>query len=120
MSEAPQFGEDFAKSLEGTPFRAVFPAGNELQIDIDSAEQYEKFIRNLSVLQGHYTIHMTTHVSRSGGDHRHVTLTVPGYIDKWQRIAFQAALGSDPTRELLSCIQALEGDPQPTAFREPK
>lgn len=35
-----------------------------------------------------------------------------------QRIAWQAALGSDPVRELLSAIRHYKGDPHPTLFVE--
>lgn len=56
--------------------------------------------------------------SKSGGEHRHITLTLSNNISDVERILLQAILGSDPKRELLSYIRILRNIPQPTAFFE--
>lgn len=100
--------------------KVVYPTDNELQIDIDSEEQYAVFQRRMEVLErnipGEYGVE--EHPSKSGLPKRHVTITVPFVVDTWTRIALQASLGSDPVRELLSCCRTLKGGPMATLFLE--
>lgn len=58
--------------------------------------------------------------SKSGLPHRHITITFDFDLTQWQRLAFQAALGSDTKRECLGCIMTLAGDEHPTLFLEHK
>lgn len=103
-----------------------FPADNELQIDIDTQAQYVKFRAQLEILQrsigGQHDIELEPVVtpSKSGLPRRHVRIRLPFKLDVWQRIAWQAALGSDPVRELLSCVRAHRGDDHPTMLVEVK
>lgn len=59
--------------------------------------------------------------SRSGAPgKRHITLALNRKLTSVERILFQALLGSDRKRELLSYIRVLNSDPEPTLFFERK
>lgn len=98
-----------------------------MQIDIDTEEQYTIFvemsaclIRNWQAISPAPQPTVEEHLSRSGYPRRHITVTLPFNVEPWQRVAFQAAMGSDPFRELLSCVRLLRGDDKPTLFVEKK
>lgn len=97
----------------------VFPAANQLQIDIDSDEAYERYLRVHPLLYQHLgVVDGEEHPSKSGGEKRHITLTLKKDITDTERILLQACLGSDPVREFLGYIQVLTGDPHPVLFLE--
>lgn len=106
----------------------VTPEDNELLIDLDTEEAYAQHLKILEVLDGRGIIYEhKVAPSKSGLPNRHVTLKLisgpsasylPVPLDPWQRIALQAALGSDPVRELLSCMRVFRGITPPTAFLE--
>lgn len=101
--------------------RVVLPEANQLQIDIDSEEHLLSFMSALGVILRNWDtegIDVEAHPSKSGLPRLHITLTLPFEVSPWQRIALQAALGSDPTRELLSATRLMRGDSHPTLFVE--
>lgn len=100
----------------------TFPSDCELQIDIDNAahravfdRSYEIFKREMVDHVGSYRVQETVSKSGTGA---HIRITLPFKVDVWQRIAWQAALGSDPVREVLSCFRARRGDTEPTLLAE--
>lgn len=104
----------------------VFPQPSQLQIDIDDVNQYWVFHENLGILEQHIFgdyLDVSDKPSRNDGARedkfkRHVTVNLPRNISNVERIMFQALLGSDPKREILSLVQELAGDPHPTLFLE--
>lgn len=104
------------QALDG--FEVLYPADNELQLDIDSQEQLDNFLHLWECFKRHieqeYKVALThqTFTSKSGNWHIHIRL--PFKVDNWQRMAWQAALGSDPMRELLGCLRTLYNDPKPS------
>lgn len=100
----------------------VKPKPNEVQIDIDRLEDLAVYTNNLSILKESapdLVKKEETHVSPSGEPgHFHITLTLAQKITPVERIAIQAALGSDRKRELLSYLRTRRGDPVPTLFFE--
>lgn len=98
------------------------PAANQLFLDIDSDAQYEHFTYALDILErnGIGPISYATIVSKGGLPGRHITVQLPFDVDTYARIAWQAALGSDPVREIISCVRASKGQVFPTLFVEPK
>lgn len=114
--------EDYIKRCLAEGLVVVFPAENELQVDIDNELHYAVFQRALVSLRRNSEVFGTwvfdEKPSRSGLPRRHITVTLPFPVSAWQRIAMQAALGSDPLRELLSVGRMLHGDPSPTVFTE--
>lgn len=118
--EQETYGRELAQDkADRLGLRCVFPADNELQIDLDDDESYEKFMDQLELFRdlGYYAAD-SIKVSKSGLPHRHATVTLDFKPTLWQRIALQTALGSDCKRELLSCDAALDAVEQPTAFFE--
>lgn len=119
MNEAREI---FIARVESEGFRVVLPNDNELQIDIDDDAHYATFLRNLESVARNVEDaaewHMESHPSKSGLPRQHITIQLPLRIEPWQRIAMQAALGSDPMRELLSAIRLQRGDVHPTLFVE--
>jgi len=98
----------------------IYPKVNELQIDIDSEEDWARYQKGIACIDRNHVFDYVVDIkpSDSGLPNRHITITLPFSLTPWQRIAFQASLGSDPMRELLSSIRQLRGDIQPTLFVE--
>lgn len=98
----------------------VYPKPNQLFLDIDDDEALAKFDKVSSLLAAKYGggYHHTITPSRSGGTHRHVTITLEKDVTPMERITLQAILGSDPLRELLSLDRLKAGCPNPTLFFE--
>lgn len=98
----------------------VYPADNELQLDIDSEADFTRFEDQLPILKR--TVGVTTwrvHPSKSGGEKRHVTVVLDRDVtDARERILLQALLGSDRKRELLSLVYLNAGRAKPTLFFE--
>lgn len=111
--------KEFIKTEERAGRRIVLPAPNQLFIDIDTNEAYEHFKKQLSILDESVGTKMQEYPSKSGLPHRHITITLDfAVLHSWQRLALQAALGSDPIREVLACVQLLYGDENPSLFSE--
>lgn len=98
----------------------VFPAADELQIDIDNEVDYDVFRRHIGILEQHYCTELEPKEtsSRSGGECKHITVKLPHKVSNTERILLQAVLGSDRTREVLSLLQEWNGDAHPTLFLE--
>lgn len=97
----------------------VLPKRDELFIDLDSEAAYRTYKEQVKLLAQKETILLeTVRYSASGPPHRHVTLTLKKELSPMMRIALQAALGSDPKREMLSFHRVCAGHPHPTLFFE--
>ena len=98
------------------------PLLNELQIDIDEPSQYAVFEDCMAILKREtpgQLIRVLETPSKSGKyGHVHIRVLLPWTVTPWERIAWQAALGSDSRRELLSCLRARAGNVQPTRLVE--
>lgn len=57
---------------------------------------------------------------RSRNGNTHVVLTLDREYSDFERIAFQAMLGSDPVRELLNWKRVLDGSDNPIALFRPR
>ena len=105
---------------EGSGLKTVFPKANELFIDIDDDDAYNRFNEVVQILTRYTYVHdINTTPSKSGLPRRHVVVTLNGDVSDLERIALQAALGSDGKREMLSYMRLKGGDPHPTLFFEP-
>ena len=94
----------------------VFPAPNQLFVDIDDEDSMDVFAENIRRLNN---VSYTVAPSPSGTPgHYHITVTVPEAVSSLERIALQAMLGSDPTREILSWQRLRRGISDPTLFFE--
>lgn len=111
--------EVYLEECKAKGLKIVLPASNELQVDLDTEAHCQTFFEQIAVLQREYPeTSFLLKPSKNGLPGRHATVTIPWEVGDWERIAFQAALGSDPMRELLSAIRLLRGDIHPTLFVE--
>lgn len=101
---------------------AVVPKENELFIDIDNLHSLERFYKALVALSrnDNDAFDVTIRSSKSGGVHFHIVVTLRRDVSTLERIALQAALGSDPVREIISLARIRAGNPNPTVFFEEK
>lgn len=102
----------------------VFPKPNELQLDIDGQKEYEEFERRFEFFSSiapelYCPFEIVKKPSKSEGCY-HITIIFNKniYLDEWQRIALQSALGSDPIREYLNAMRKLTGIENPTRLFE--
>lgn len=128
--EAPQLvseydpNEDrkqYIERMENEGYKVIVPNSNELFIDIDTNDDYAVFQDQIFMLFKMIDgITVDEHVSRHGLPGKHITVTLPFDVSDSERIAWQASLGSDYKRELLSMIRLTRGDVHPTLFVENK
>jgi len=104
---------------EGLGFR--FPLANELFVDIDDSAAQAEFDRNYQILRGPFGFQTTVvTASRRKPNGKHIVVKMNRNVSAIERIALQAALGSDPTREAHSLVRYVDNDPLPTLFFEKK
>jgi hypothetical protein len=108
------------KEAKAHDLTVVLPESNQLLLDIDTPEDEAVFNKNLPKFQDHVceVSGYEKRTSRNGNVHIYVTLARD--VTNEERITFQSFLGSDQTRELLSYIREINGDPHPTLFIEKK
>lgn len=97
----------------------IKPKPKELFIDIDREADLVWFLKSIDRVANWLPCTWEVKDSPSGvaGRH-HVYVTFERDLSVWERVALQAVLGSDRTRELLSVLRILSGDPNPTLFFE--
>lgn len=99
----------------------VVPAPNQLFLDFDNAVDFGLYKQRLRIFEHNVCpvegTKETASRSRKPG-HYHVVVTLARKVTPVERILFQALLGSDGKRELLSYVRVLNGDPVPTLFFE--
>lgn len=105
--------------FESQGYKVVKPSEYELQVDIDGREEWERhLVLRVRLAQMGLVERIEEQPSPSGLPNRHVTITLNIPLTPFSRIAFQAALGSDPMRELLSLQRAVQGIKDATVFFE--
>ena len=79
----------------------VYPAFNQVQLDIDTDEQYQLYLRrkqDWTNLEKHYDvpkwINAKETISQNGN--RHITIDFDTDLDDRERVLMQMAFGSDP------------------------
>ena len=98
----------------------VYPKSTELQLDIDTDVDYDRFLAASTNL-GEFITDIQIRPSASGGPHKHITLTIESeFLSPLEKIALQFMLGSDFIRESLSALRVVRGVADPTCFFEPK
>jgi|SRR5580704_3831947 hypothetical protein len=99
----------------------IVATDTQLFIDIDTEAQFDVFKVNLLVLGKHFAVRRTSLTpSKQGLPHRHIVVDLHGAWPLMTRIAMQAALGSDPMRELLSIRRAVNEEENVVIFFEPR
>jgi len=109
------------KEAEDNNLEVIFPAENQLLIDIDSDRAFDVYIAMKPLLEKYYGIREEkVAYSRSGTPKRHITVDLFRTITNEERITLQVMMGSDRVREFLGLIQLGNGDPHPVLFLEKK
>lgn len=98
----------------------VEPKPNQLFIDLDNITDVNWFVNAIERIKSRTPLTEKMTPSPSGVEGRfHVVVTFEKLtFSPLERIAYQAALGSDRARELNSICDVLDGDPLPTIFFE--
>lgn len=99
----------------------VLPEPYDLFIDIDDEDAYKRFDKAMDCIINHFNGQVIKNTpSRSGLPKRHIVVRLDRHVTDAERIALQAALGSDPVREILGIVRVQHKDPHPTLFLENK
>jgi hypothetical protein len=99
----------------------VYPKDNEIMIDIDNPHSLQLFYKQMDIVKKYIgVIGEEQHLSKSGGEKWHITVTLTTTVTPLERLALQAMLGSDRVRELLGYVEYKNNDPTPTLFLERK
>lgn len=99
----------------------VFPADDELQIDIDSEHAYDVYKAMLPIVTRHFRVRdIQEKPSKSGLPKRHITIKMSDPVTPYERLILQLALGSDRVRDVLGLARLRLSQDQPTCFFEPK
>ena len=111
--------EKYCERMKSEGYKILVPEKDELFIDIDSEEDYKHFSKMITRVMKEFTgITFTEKPSKSGLPKRHIVVRWPWEIENIERITWQAILGSDRTREMLSMFRMYNEDPVPTLFAE--
>lgn len=111
--------EEFIARMISQGFSVKYPASSELFIDIDNEQQLATFQANIKVLDQEFGASYIITPSKSQTPGRyHAVVTMKLDVTSIERIALQAALGSDPLRELLSIFRIKRGIEPATIFIE--
>ncbi|MEE8543328.1 MAG: hypothetical protein V3S94_05660 [Gammaproteobacteria bacterium] len=97
------------KKAKAAGHAVVYGQPHILQLDLDSHAQWEKARNLIRHFSGHIGVKKVEWTqSKSGGWHFYVWLAHP--MERLTRIFWQAALGSDRTREALNWLWAEAGN----------
>jgi hypothetical protein len=114
IEQCEEWAEKFSCNLRSA-------GDNQLFVDIDTEAAWALFNYQLKLLEKHLPFRSwTVSASKQGLPHRHVVIDLAIDYPLLARIALQACLGSDPTRELLSIRRAMDGEENVVIFFEPK
>ena len=96
----------------------LLPKSNELFIDLDSNADFNLFKELLEIFKQYEDVENHTFTNSSRPGHRHAIVRLNRTVTEFERIAFQAMLGSDRKREVLGYARIKSGEPHPTLFFE--
>lgn len=95
---------------------AFFPMGNELFLDFDGDAKINQRVLDIVTEQFGWAATLTT-ISQSGNG-LHMYIRLNDHLSNRDRVALQAALGSDPVREALSIVRLDKGSSAHSALFE--
>ncbi len=112
--------ERLLESLQERGLKFIEPSSYELFIDCDSEEQFKVFLQQLLIVERNLEQELPFQdwFSRSGPPRRHIIVQMPFTMSPPERIAWQAVLGSDLKREVLSLLRWRKKEICPTIFIE--
>lgn len=102
-------------------FELVIPNADQLTLDLDGSEAISRFEAMLPMFKEYFPIvHIERWESKSGADHQHVLITLVHTLTPVEAIAFQAILGSDPSREMFAMAFLHQHGENPSMLYRPK
>lgn len=115
-----EFADDPFAAAEALGLKVVLPKPDELMIDLDDPFDEKWMNKMISVAKSNGFVIKVDKITKSRGSGSHVYLTLPNDLTDLERICWQACLGSDRKRELLSLFRHLTTSQIPTLFFEKK
>ena len=107
---------EFLSAMELNGTTILEPLDNQVFLDLDSDEDYEEFkvrLNKFKEMTGLDNITFDERPSASGLPHRHVILDFPFDLGDYERLAYQFAFNSDPTREFLTLCRIVNAEDRP-------
>jgi hypothetical protein len=108
-------------NAEVAGFDVVIGHETMLTLDLDSEEAEAQFRNELEAVNRLLgVLKVEEWPSKRGGAHKHAVVWLKTPATALERIALQAALGSDPLREILSVIRLRNGIAEPSRLFRPR
>lgn len=108
-----------AHNAEANGFTVIRGDAWSLLLDLDTEQQRAQYEAVLPHFEQNYAIEeIQSWPSKSGHRHTRIKLYTP-ISEPAMRYALQAALGSDPVREMLSIVRLRNGVPEPSMLFKP-
>lgn len=95
----------FSKASE-LGLQVIFPDDHTVTVDVDGTEMPPRFNEILDVLIEYFPLAEPMFVTTSKSGNRHIYLRFQIEFTETEKIAIQAALGSDAKREILGLVRA--------------
>ena len=107
------------KEAQEAGFTVMVAQADEILLDLDTPESELQFEGNLQLLASLFGVtNVERWKSKSKGHHVIVHIATKGLSDA-ERIALQAALGSDGKREIIAIKRLRDGDTRPSVLFKP-
>jgi hypothetical protein len=117
----PKTYEKERRAAEANGFEVIFANPHLLLLDLDTEEDFARFVKVYKRAKTLFGLeNLQWWPSKSGPPHRHVSITIAFALSVEERIALQAALGSDPLREILNLKRLRVGVEEPSRLFCPK
>jgi len=102
-------------------FEVIQSTRNTLLLDIDSEDDFNRYKFALPLVMEFLNIkEIQMWESKGLAGHRHILITLNEDLHVLTRIALQAALGSDPRREIFAIERVKAGISEPSLLFRPK
>lgn len=119
MSELTRSYEEAVEFAKQEGLSVHLPRDDELFLDIDSPILPQRLRDCLKEMREVIDEGITAEATRSKSNNWHVRIRFPGsFFTHTERIAWQACLGSDQTREWLALLRVETGVQHPSMFFE--
>jgi hypothetical protein len=101
--------EEVIEKVKAAGYEVVEATDRQLFLDIDSEEQYEVFMDRFALFNRFFAgetmeLPFTLRPSIGGLPGRHIVIELPEPMPILERIAWQAAMGSDPKKEFNNLL----------------
>lgn len=105
---------------EDKDWAVVIASDMMLMLDFDTPEIPQTFITQLEIMEQAFRTTVTYTVTPSRSGNKHVIVHLPVPMSLFERIAWQAVLGSDPKREALHLLAVAKDEKNPVVLVMPR